>query len=130
MWDKDNPPLRGTGTGWEDPPRGVIRSDDGVTIRWDDAGHEGFYPARMLRLACPCAACVEEMTGRRLLQDDQVPADIRPVRIAAVGAYGIRVTWSDGHATGIYTFQQLRGRCPCTACGSGTGRLVNRHPRR
>ena len=39
--------------------------------------------------------------------------------LALVGAYGLRVEWSDGHGTGIYTFRWLRDRCPCEACTAG-----------
>ncbi len=45
-----------------------------------------------------------------------VTPDIRPLRLALVGAYGLRVYWSDGHATGIYTFEKLLEVCPCPAC--------------
>jgi DUF971 family protein len=97
-------------------PHAINRRDDGVLIEWDDRGHQGFFPARALRLACPCAACVEEMSGRPLLDPALVPTDIRPVSLALVGAYGLRVQWSDGHGTGIYTFEQLRRACPCDLC--------------
>src|SRR4051794_23383580 len=86
-------------------PRAITREDAGLRIEWDAAGHEAFYPARSLRLACPCAACVEEMSGHPLLDPATVRVDVRPVALALVGAYGLRVTWSDGHGTGIYTFQ-------------------------
>ena len=33
-----------------------------------------------------------------------------------VGHYGIRLTWTDGHATGIYMFSALRECCPCLGC--------------
>jgi DUF971 family protein len=33
-----------------------------------------------------------------------------------VGAYGLRIHWSDGHATGIFTYAALLARCPCPAC--------------
>jgi DUF971 family protein len=33
-----------------------------------------------------------------------------------VGRYAIRFHWSDGHSTGIYTFEQLRELCPCPIC--------------
>ena len=97
-------------------PYAINRRDDGILIEWDQQGHEGFFPARALRLACPCAACVEEMSGRRLLDPAQVPLDVRPVSLSLVGAYGLRVQWSDGHSTGIYTFEQLRRLCPCEHC--------------
>jgi DUF971 family protein len=97
-------------------PYAITRRDDGILIEWDAAGHAGFYPARALRLACPCAACVDEMSGRPLLDAAAVPLDLRPASLALVGAYGLKVQWSDGHATGIYTFERLRSSCPCEAC--------------
>ncbi|MEO8294590.1 MAG: DUF971 domain-containing protein [Gemmatimonadota bacterium] len=97
-------------------PYAINRSDDGLLIEWDFQEHQGFFPARQLRLACPCAACVEEMTGRPLLEPSEVATDIRPVSLALVGAYGLRVEWSDGHKTGIYTFDRLRDQCPCARC--------------
>jgi DUF971 family protein len=45
-----------------------------------------------------------------------VAGDIRPLSLALVGAYGLRVNWSDGHETGIYTFEQLLRLCPCDRC--------------
>lgn len=99
-------------------PYAINRQDDGVLIEWD-AGHHGFYPARALRLACPCAGCVEEMSGRPLLNPAQVTPDVRPLALELVGAYGLRVRWSDGHGTGIYTFEQLLRLCPCKRCVTG-----------
>ncbi len=98
-------------------PYAINRRDDGLLIEWDTVGHTALYPARGLRLACPCAACVDEMSGRALLNPASVPSDVRPVSVALVGAYGLRVRWSDGHDTGIYTFDRLRAACPCPACG-------------
>lgn len=96
-------------------PQAIHRADDAVTITWD-GDHVGVYPARTLRLACQCAACEEEMTGRPLLNPASVPDDIVPLKIDLVGAYAIRITWSDGHATGIYTYEYLRTLCPCERC--------------
>jgi len=100
-------------------PREITRRDDGFLLDWDGAGHRALFAARALRLACPCAGCVEEMTGRPLLDPATVPDDIRPVSAALVGGYGLQVTWSDGHGTGIYTFEWMRSACPCDRCHDG-----------
>lgn len=42
--------------------------------------------------------------------------DIQPLALELVGAYGLRIHWSDGHATGIYTFERLARDCPCERC--------------
>jgi len=97
-------------------PYAINRRDDGLLIEWDQAGHAGLFPARALRLACPCAECVEEMTGRPLLDPGRISPDVRPLSLALVGAYGLRISWSDGHGTGIYTFERLRASCPCPQC--------------
>lgn len=102
-------------------PYAVTREDAGVRIEWVAGTHEGFYPARALRLACPCAACVEEMTGRPVLRPETVPEAVRPLRLALVGAYGLRIEWSDGHGTGIFTFERLLSLCPCSACTAVRG---------
>ena len=102
-------------------PHAINRRDDGLLIEWDAAGHQALYPAWELRLACPCAACVDEMSGRALLDATSVAADIRPMSVALVGAYGLGVQWSDGHGTGIYTFQRLLAACPCPACRARRG---------
>ena len=41
-------------------------TEDGAAleIRWKD-GHNSLYDPRYLRLNCPCAGCVDEMTGQR-----------------------------------------------------------------
>jgi len=78
-----------------------------IGIVWED-GEESYLPARPLRCACRCAVCVDEMTGRKLLDDARVPQDVRPVRAAPVGRYGLSIAWSDGHATGIYPWSGLR----------------------
>jgi ATP-binding protein involved in chromosome partitioning len=80
---------------------------DTLAIRWSD-GTQSVYNTRELRLACPCASCHDEVTGERLLDPEQIPADVRPVRIESVGNYGIKIIWTDGHDTGIFSFERLR----------------------
>lgn len=60
-----------------------------------------------LRLACRCAGCVDEATGANKIKLDRVPTDVRPRKMKAQGNYGVAIEWSDGHDTGIYTFEQL-----------------------
>ena len=82
-----------------------------IAVKWAD-GHESYCPAHYLRCSCACAHCVDEMSGRKTLRDESVPADVRPVELHPVGRYAISIKWSDGHDTGIYSFDQLRGLCP------------------
>ena len=88
-------------------PYAITRRDDGVSIEWEPDRPATMYPARALRLACPCAECVDEMSGRALLDPGRVPEEVRPVRLQLIGNYGVKIWWSDGHHTGIYTFEAL-----------------------
>ena len=96
-------------------PIRIHRDDRQIVIAWSES-HEGVYLARELRLACQCAECREEFSGRLLLDPATVPADVRPLRITLVGGYGFRIDWSDGHHTGIFTYQYLHDQCPCPRC--------------
>jgi len=78
-----------------------------LVIRWaDDIEHA--YDVFDLRCHCPCASCVDELTGARLLDRASVPRDIRPRNIVSVGNYALKFQWSDGHDTGLYSFRLLR----------------------
>lgn len=83
-----------------------------VKIVWQD-GHASVYPARKLRLACPCAGCVDEQTGQVRVIATGIPQDVHPLKIDLVGRYAMSIQWSDGHSTGIYAFDKLRALCPC-----------------
>lgn len=92
-------------------------TEDGrrLRIEWED-GHVSEYEPRQLRLVCPCAGCVDEMTGERVLTDAMVPESVHPEEIRYVGRYALQFFWSDGHSTGIYPFRYLRELCPCREC--------------
>ena len=77
-----------------------------IQIGWKD-GTSRIYSARALRLACPCAACVDENTGRPLLDPSSVPEDIAIEGAHLVGRYAFQFVFSDGHSTGIFTFDWL-----------------------
>lgn len=100
-------------------PQTVEPTDDGKRLRivWRD-GHVSEYRPRSIRLACPCAGCVDEFTGRPILHPGSVPSDINPVAIDYVGRYALKFTWPDGHDTGMYPWDLLRSLCPCDACAA------------
>lgn len=99
-------------------PQRIHRGERDVVITWDE-DHLGTYPARDLRLACQCAHCVDEMTSRPLLDPATVPDDVAALQIRLVGNYAIRIDFSDGHGTGIYTYDFLAQLCPCERCRGG-----------
>ena len=60
---------------------------------------------------CPCAHCVDEITGERLIKDGDIPANVKILESAPVGRYGVRFSFDDpspGAGAGIYTFTFLR----------------------
>ena len=89
--------------------------EDGVLIEWND-GHKSCYTAKLLRIHCGCAECVEEWSQRKLLDPASIPADIRAEDHLMVGRYAIQFLWCDGHYTGIYPFEMLRSLCRCEEC--------------
>ena len=91
-----------------DPPEAIdVLPDGAIRIHWP-GGPEVTVSAVRMRDACPCAGCIEEGTGKKLLDPATIPADIRPLEIKAVGNYAIQIRWSDGHNTGIYSWAALR----------------------
>lgn len=103
-WNEDD-----AGVGGEPIVPAGMRKADARTLEilWRD-GVTQEIDVRDLRLACGCAACRDEMTGRPTLNPATVPLDIRPVELRAVGAYALGVIWSDGHSSGIHPFASLR----------------------
>jgi DUF971 family protein len=97
-------------------PKDMSWVEKGVLgIEWND-GHRSVYPVRFLRQHCPCAGCVDEWTGERRLKADDVPMLIMLRDIESVGRYALQFKWSDGHDTGIYSYQLLRRLCQCELC--------------
>jgi ATP-binding protein involved in chromosome partitioning len=96
-------------------PKGIKASEGLISIEWSDA-HLGQYQARDLRLACRCAACVDEWTHQTLVKPELVPQNVKPKGIEVMGNYAIHIDWSDGHNTGIYTYDFLREVCACDEC--------------
>lgn len=92
------------------PTRIERHSDAEMLIAWP-SGSQFAVPYSEIRYACPCASCVDEMTGERVLRRENVASDVRPVGVSLVGRYAVQIRWSDGHATGIYPFERLERLC-------------------
>jgi DUF971 family protein len=111
-----------------EPEHIAISKSKGIRIDWRDRHHSD-YPLALLRDECPCASC----TGAHGTepQKSTYAADaaaknpfqmykpvLRMLHVEQVGSYAMRIDWSDGHNTGIYSFDYLRRICPCPECGS------------
>jgi DUF971 family protein len=104
-----------------EPLRPLALSKDGndhLVIEWND-GHRSRYAWGHLRRNCPCANCREERVQppdpfRILKPGELVP--LRPLGLAPVGHYAYKITWSDGHDTGIFSLELLRQLCQCAEC--------------
>lgn len=92
---------------FKNEPEKIEILEGNVKIIWKD-GAQSAYRAYDLRVICPCAACVDENTGKRILDPNTIPLDIKAVGQRPVGRYGFAVNFSDGHNTGIYKFTKLR----------------------
>jgi DUF971 family protein len=83
-------------------PRGAVVME----IVWSD-GVTSVYPHRLLRGFCPCAYC-QGHQGPIRWADGAPDEDLLIDEIEEVGHYALRLGWSDGHKTGIYSFRFLR----------------------
>ncbi|MEE2887201.1 MAG: DUF971 domain-containing protein [Planctomycetota bacterium] len=90
-----------------DPKKIDVTETDELQIVWQDEV-VSLYTPRQLRLACPCAQCVEEWTGEKILDPASVSEEILLLNVDLVGRYALNFKWSDFHETGIFTFELLR----------------------
>ena len=90
-----------------EPTQIIEESDSALSITWSD-GTETRYEAAQLRRACPCAGCVNEWTGEKMIKADTVPDDLSFAHISIVGRYALNFHFSDAHDTGIFSFEYLR----------------------
>ncbi|WP_018402743.1 P-loop NTPase [Marinobacter gelidimuriae] len=103
--------------GSQNTPIGLLRRDPRtLSILWED-GHRDDFDVRDLRLACHCALCVEEMSGRKLLDPKTIRPDVAPQQIVSIGNYAVKFDWNDGHSSGIYSFNNLRALGASAAAG-------------
>ncbi|HKF25358.1 MAG TPA: DUF971 domain-containing protein [Candidatus Acidoferrum sp.] len=105
-----------------------VSSGAGVDIVWAD-GHSSHFDFLFLRDHCPCATCNDERAKKESLAEaspafasspalPMFKAKPRAQSAQAVGQYAIQISFSDGHSTGIYSYDLLRSLCPCPDCTS------------
>ncbi|MFI0434386.1 MAG: DUF971 domain-containing protein [Parachlamydiaceae bacterium] len=85
-----------------------IRQKDNHTfsIEWNDGSIQDFRLSDLQR-DCPCAHCRDEMTGKRLIHHTMISDEVKAVLIRSVGRYGLKIQFTSGCSTGIYSFDQL-----------------------
>ena len=83
------------------------RDPSRLTFQWRD-GSETSATAATIRRACPCAHCVDERTGRPILDPATIPDNLTHSAVRLVGNYALTITFSDTHGTGIFTWDTLR----------------------
>ena len=88
-----------------DPPEAVQEGEE-IRVTWPD-GRTWKINAVHLRSSCRCALCVDEYTGEKILNDDDIPSDIRMESVTPLGNYALSFSWSDGHSSGIFPYKQL-----------------------
>jgi DUF971 family protein len=103
-----------------DPEHIAISKSKGIKIDWKD-GHHSDYGLTYLRDKCPCATC----TGAHGTPPREPEANnpfqmykpsLKMLGVEPVGNYAIRINWSDGHSSGIYSYEHFRRICPCEGC--------------
>jgi DUF971 family protein len=107
-----------------------VSTGAGLDIVWSDA-HVSHYDFAYLRECCPCAMCNDERAKKAEFDAHAAPAapaiaapSVLPMfkpkakaRSAhAVGNYALQIDFTDGHSTGIYSYDYLRTICPCDEC--------------
>ena len=93
----------------------LIRSE--CSFPWNDGGAT-FLPLRLMRGACPCAACGGEPDVMCKLVRPKVHYTPQRFDLSGwqlVGGYALQPTWGDRHSSGIYSYQYLRRLDPARA---------------
>ncbi|MBC7834884.1 MAG: DUF971 domain-containing protein [Phycisphaerales bacterium] len=111
----------------EQPRQIDLKKDRGLTIEWAD-GATSYYTIAYLRQMSPSAEVREErkaakhnplrvLSGAAARQSGPLTAESAEL----VGNYALRIRFSDGHDTGIYSWQYLREIDPREQPGNKPG---------
>jgi DUF971 family protein len=103
-------------------------SDIVITITWND-GHDSVYFADHLRKNCPCAACrsksdeTDQQSPFKILNSSDQSIALSFSKWSIMGRYALAIHFSDGHHSGIFTFDLLRELCQCDLCKGDSIRI-------
>src|SRR5688572_6019642 len=93
-------------------PLDLQQIGDELAVKWED-GTESYISLEKLRRHCPCAGCKGEVDIMgNLYKNPDRPLEAKAfqlVRLIRIGGYAIQPVWSDGHGTGLYSFDYLKG---------------------
>jgi DUF971 family protein len=82
-----------------------------LALLWSD-DREDYFTHHFLRLNSPSAENIGErdLTGGTFLPTStaKIPEDVRITGWQPIGGYAIQLHFSDGHRTGLYSFDYLR----------------------
>lgn len=91
-----------------------IASNGDLEITWS-GGRRRQYTIQELRDHCPCATCRDKRRAALEAPPNLFPilsaAEARPLTVEGmkpVGSYAYSIAFSDGHNTGIFTFELLQ----------------------
>jgi DUF971 family protein len=85
----------------------VDRQQSVTVVFGDDLTHT--FDLLEMRLNCPCASCRGDRDQGR--EPWPRPGNPQPLAVSSAelhGAWGLGITWNDGHSTGIYPWEALR----------------------
>jgi DUF971 family protein len=93
----------------DQPPQKIraLKEQGTLELVWPD-GSTDRLAFRFLRGRCPCASCVDEVSGLRVVDVNDVDPGVQPTEMVFSGNYALRITWSDGHHTGLFTWGYLK----------------------
>ncbi|GAB4186159.1 MAG: hypothetical protein Kow00105_00590 [Phycisphaeraceae bacterium] len=95
------------------PTKLELKKDTALTIHWSD-GRVSVYPIAYLRKMSPSAEARELRKEMERNPLTVLPASasssgpLTAVGIEPVGRYAVRIRFSDGHETGLYSWRYLR----------------------
>lgn len=131
-------PIQFGSRGEAEPPQGVdpavrpkhldLQKDKALTVHWSD-GRISIYPIAYLRKMSPSAdarALREQMKRNPLTVLPASAGSGEPLSATGaelVGKYALRITFSDGHDTGIYSWAYLREIDPSRGEAAPDGRV-------